>query len=53
MSFIFGQVRAEREGNSGVAGEHNSFFFPYPLRIQGRRKLMVSFKMAPFASCFF
>jgi hypothetical protein len=44
------QVRAEREGKNGVAGEHNSLFFPCSLRVQGRRRLMVPFKTAPFAS---
>jgi hypothetical protein len=31
-------VRAEREGNNGVTGEHNSFLFPRPLHIQGKKK---------------
>jgi len=32
---FFWQVRAEREGNSGFAGEHTSLFFPCLLRVQG------------------
>jgi len=37
-SCFFWQVRAEREGNISVAGEHNSLFFPYLLHVQGKKK---------------
>jgi hypothetical protein len=32
-------MKAERDGNSGVAGEHNSFFFSCPLHVQGKKKI--------------
>jgi hypothetical protein len=52
-SCFFWQVRAEREGNNGVAGNIIASSSPVFCASTGGRRLTVPFKTAPFDSFFF